>query len=58
MKNILDRLIGSGLQNSVEGAAIIAILFGDKLPGPVIQEIIIIIGSLLAIYKFYAKKED
>lgn len=57
MKNILDRLIGSGLQNSVEGAAIIAILFGDKLPGPVIQEIIII-GSLLAIYKFYAKKED
>lgn len=56
MKNILDRLIGSGLGTSVEGAAIVAILLGDKLPFPVIQEITIILGSLLAIYKFYSKK--
>tara|TARA_R110002020_G_scaffold357043_6_gene569498 strand:+ start:754 stop:927 length:174 start_codon:yes stop_codon:yes gene_type:complete len=56
MKDILDRLIGAGKTHTIEGALILTILFGDKIPGDIVNEIVIIIGSLLAIYKFYAKK--
>jgi len=55
MNNIIDRLIESGKANTVEGVVILTILFGDKLPSEVINNLVIIIGSVYAIYKFYAK---
>ena len=55
MSNVLDRLIKSGKANTVEGVVILTILFGDKLPSEVINNLVIIIGSVYAIYKFYAK---
>lgn len=58
MNNILDRLIKSGKANTVEGVVILTILFGDKLPIEVINNLVIIIGSIYAIYKFYKKDND
>lgn len=55
MNNIIDRLIKSGKANTVEGVVILTILFGDKVPSEVINNLVIIIGSVYAIYKFYAK---
>lgn len=55
MSNVLDRLIKSGKANTIEGVVILTILFGDKLPSEVINNLVIIIGSVYAIYKFYTK---
>ena len=55
MNNIIDRLIKSGKANTVEGVVILTILFGDKVPSEVINNLVIIIGSVYAIYKFYTK---
>ena len=55
MKNIIDRFIKTGLNKSIEGTAILVLVFGDKLPNEVMQQIVVIIGGLWAIYKFYDK---
>jgi hypothetical protein len=58
MNNIIDRLIKSGKANTVEGVVVLTILFGDKLPSEVINNLVIIISSIYAIYKFYKKDND
>jgi hypothetical protein len=58
MNNIIDRLIKSGKANTVEGVVILTILFGDKVPSEVINNLVIIIGSVYAIWKFYTKDKN